>query len=120
MDRITIESISARGRHGWTSEERSTPQALTIDLMLELDLQPAGTSDDLSDTVDYAALRSRIVEGVETSSYALLEKLAASLLETLFEDARIRQASLRIAKPGMLDGATPSVTLQRDNPRARS
>ena len=120
MDRIAIDDIHVAGRHGWTNEERSTPQTLTIDLELELDLQRSGATDDLADTVDYAALHRRIVETVTVSSYALLEKLGAVLLDAIFEDLRIARASLRIAKPGILDGATPSVTLRRENPRARS
>ena len=40
------------------------------------------------------------------------------MLDALFEDRRIRHATLRIAKPEVLDGATPSVTVRRENPRA--
>lgn len=119
MDRIAIRGIHARGRHGWTSEERSTPQSLTIDVELELDLRRAGLSDDLADTVDYAMLRRRIVEIVQSSSFALIERLGAALIHALFEDGRIVRAELRIAKPAILDGATPSVTLRRENLRAK-
>lgn len=120
MDRIAIRDIRARGCHGWTSEERATPQLLTIDVELDLDLRCAGKSDDLADTVDYAALHRRIVEIVEASSYALLEKLGDAVLDAVFEDRRIVRASLCIAKPDLLDGASPSVTLHRENPRANA
>ena len=91
---------------------------MTIDLELELDLQRAGRSDDLADTVDYAALHRRIIEIVESSSYALLEKLGDALLDAAFADRRVARATLRIAKPEILEGATPSVTLRRENPHA--
>jgi FolB domain-containing protein len=117
VDRIAIHDIRARGCYGWTSEERATPQPLTIDVDLELDVQRAAHSDDLADTVDYAALHRRIVEIVESASHALLEKLGAVLLDAIFEDRRIAGATLRITKPGFLDGASPSVTLHRENPR---
>lgn len=120
MDRIAIETIRARGRHGWTTAERSAPQTLMIDVEVKLDLRRAGVSDDLADTVDYAAIARRVVHIVETSSYALLERLGTALLEAIFEDRRITRATLRIAKPELLDGATPSVTLRRENPRAAS
>lgn len=119
MDSITIAAIHASGCHGWTAEERATPQWLRVDVALELDLQRAGETDDLGVTVDYAALHRRIVRIVESSSYALLEKLAAVLLAAIFEDARVVRATLTIGKPDILNGATPAVTLQRDNPRAR-
>lgn len=118
MDRIAIHDIRARGRHGWTSEERATPQLLQIDVELDLDLQRAAASDELPDTVDYAALHRSIVAIVETSSYALLERLGAAVLAAIFEDRRVVCANVRIAKPELLDGATPSVRLHRENPRA--
>jgi dihydroneopterin aldolase len=118
VDRIAIENIRAFGRHGWSEDERKQPQRLTIDIELKLDLQRAGTSDDLGDTVDYAELQRRIVERVETTSYALLERLATVLLDDIFADRRIAHASVRIAKPEILEGATPSVTVRRDNSQA--
>lgn len=116
MDRIALRDIHALGRYGWTSEERAMPQPLTIDLELELDLGRACVSDDLDDTIDYAALHGRIVEIVESSSFALLERLGAAVLDVILEDHRISNATVCIAKPQLLDGATPSVTLRRANP----
>jgi dihydroneopterin aldolase len=67
----------------------------------------------LSRTMDYAALHGRIVRIVAATSYALLERLAADLLDAVLEDRRVARAEVTIAKPGILDGATPSVTLSR-------
>jgi FolB domain-containing protein len=118
VDCIEIRDIRARGRHGWTAEERSAPQDLAIDVDLELDLRTAAVSDRLGDTADYAALHRRIVTVVETSSYGLIERLAAALLDEIFVDSRVVRAKVRIAKPQLLSGATPSVTLHRENARA--
>lgn len=117
MDRIALRGVRAFGRHGWAPGERERPGLFEIDLTIETDLQPAQKSDDLSQTVDYDALCRRIVGIVENTSYALLERLAGELLAAVFEDPRISHASLTISKPGILDGATPAVTLDRNNPR---
>ena len=56
---------------------------------------------------------------VSTTSYALLERLAGDLLDAVFDDARVLRAQVTVSKPAILDGATPSVTLERANPRTR-
>jgi 7,8-dihydroneopterin aldolase/epimerase/oxygenase len=117
MDRITLRGLRALGRHGWLPGERDRAQPFELELSVELDLRAAAAGDDLQETVDYAALSRRITGVVESTSFALLERLAGEILETVFEDRRIARASLTIAKPAILDGATPSVTLDRGNPR---
>ncbi|HEV3091401.1 MAG TPA: dihydroneopterin aldolase [Candidatus Cybelea sp.] len=117
MDRISLRGVRAYGRHGWEARERQQPQPFAIDVDAEIDLAAAQSSDDLAETMDYAALHRRIVAIVERTSYALVERLAADVLEAIFDDARVARASVTIAKPGILDGATPAVTLDRPNPR---
>ncbi|HUA10279.1 MAG TPA: dihydroneopterin aldolase [Candidatus Acidoferrales bacterium] len=114
MDRIVLHDIVAQGRHGVHAGEREHAQPFRIDLVLQLDLSRAAASDDLHDTINYAALHRRIVEIVQTRSYALLEKLASVILDEVASDDRIRVADISIAKPGILDGATPSVRLIRE------
>ena len=116
MDRITLRGVRAYGRHGWEAAERDRAQPFAIDLDAEIDLRAAQRSDDLSETIDYAALHRRVVAIVANTSYALLERLAADILEAVFEDHRVARAIVTIAKPAILDGATPSVTFDRSNP----
>ena len=89
----------------------------SVDLDAEIDLRPAAASDDLANTLNYAALHRRLVRIVSTTSYALLERLAGRLLDEVFADNRVARAELTVSKPEILAGATPSVTLARDNPR---
>jgi dihydroneopterin aldolase len=91
--------------------EKDVPQPFDIDVSLELDLSAARASDALSDTLDYAALHATIVRLVDERSYDLIERLGADLLAAILADARVRAASVRIAKPLKLAGATPAVTL---------
>jgi len=114
MDRIVLHDIIVQGRHGVYEHERADAQPFRLDLVLELDLSRAAASDDLNDTINYAAIHRRIVEIVSTRSYALLERLAGVILDEVATDERIVRADLSIAKPGLLDGATPSVRLIRE------
>lgn len=115
MDRITLRGVRAFGHHGWEAGEREAAQPFEIDLDVEIDLREAQVRDDLAQTLDYAALHRRIVGIVENTSYALLERLAAEIVEAVFEDRRVVRAVLSIAKPGVLGGATPAVVFDRVN-----
>lgn len=117
MDAIRLRGVRAYGHHGADAGERARRQPIEIDVTAEIDLHSAQASDDLSQTSDYAALRERLVRVVATTSYALLERLAADLLDAVFADCRVQRAEVTVSKPGILDGATPSVTLERANPR---
>lgn len=120
MDAIRLQRIRAYGRLGADPGERERRQPIEIDVTAEIDLRGAAASDDLADTLDYAALRNRLVRIVATTSYALLERLASDLLEAVFLDARVSAATITLSKPEVLDGATPSITLKRRNPRAQT
>jgi dihydroneopterin aldolase len=113
-DRIEIRGLRAYGRHGANPGERDHAQAFDIDLELELDLSAARTSDELADTLDYAALHADVLELVRARSYALLERLGDEVVRTLLRDPRVRAASVRIAKPNLLGGATPAVTVRAE------
>ncbi len=118
MDTIALRGIRAYGKHGANPGERDHPQPFDIDLEVDIDLTAARATDSLADTVDYAALHLSITAMVRTHSYALLERLGAAILADVFTDARIVAARLTLAKPGLLDGATPAVTLRSANPSA--
>lgn len=120
MDRIALRGIAARGRHGANPGERDVEQTLSVDVEFNLDLRVAERSDRLEETVDYAQIHASITRIVASNSYCLLERLAGHILDDMFADRRIVCAQLTIGKPNLLDGATPSVTLVRDNPNYRA
>ncbi len=117
MDRIKLSGIRAFGRHGVTAEERAGAQPFDVDLTVECDLSGAARDDEIAKTIDYARLHQRVVAAVTGPSHALLERLARAILDAVFEDGRIAGAEVTVGKPGVLDGATPSVTLARPNDR---
>ena len=114
---IELRGVRAYGRHGADPPERDRPQPLDLDLRLEVDLAAARVSDELADTIDYAGLHARILRIVATESYRLLERLGERVLAELMADARIRSAALTLAKPGLLAGATPAVTVRSERGR---
>ncbi len=119
MDVIALARMRVAGRHGAFAAERACAQPFDLDVVVELDLRRAAASDDLADTLDYAQLHRRITQVVGSTSFALLERLAGEILDVIFSDPRVARAEVAIAKPALLEGATPSVRLRRDNPGYR-
>jgi dihydroneopterin aldolase len=117
-DRIELHNIRAWGKHGCTPSERESEQPLDINLVLEIDLSSAQVSDALSDTVDYAVIYGQVLQIVGNTSFSLLEKLAAEILSAIFAHTLVKAAQISIAKPGVFDGATPIVTIDRVNTKA--
>lgn len=116
---MRIDGIRAFGRHGADPGERDAPQPFDVTIVLEADLEAGASSDELKQTVDYAVLRDRAVQIVESTSFRLIERLASEIAHAALEDSRVAHAKITIAKPGILHGATPSVTLRRSNPKFR-
>ena len=98
LDRILIERLEFRGRCGVTPEERAKPQPMAINLELQCELGPAGLSDNLSLTIDYAAVITRVVQVASAQEASLLEALADRLLTMLFDEFPAETVSLWIRK----------------------
>jgi dihydroneopterin aldolase len=111
--------MRVKGKHGANPGERDAAQPFDVDIWLEMDLDAAAHSDDLGDTLNYAELHERVTRIVQNTSFALLERLAAEILRSVFADPRVARAQVQIGKPALLAGATPSVRLRRENPRYR-
>jgi dihydroneopterin aldolase len=112
LDTIAVRGIRAYGKHGANPGERDFVQPFDLELELDVDLRAARASDELADTLDYAALHALIVRAVRERSYRLLERLGDVILAEILRDERIAAARLTIAKPMLLAGATPAVTVR--------
>jgi dihydroneopterin aldolase len=117
MDLITLSGMRVYGRHGANPGERDAEQPFDLEIHVEMDLSDAAYTDDLADTLNYADLHQRAVAIVQSTSFLLLERLGAEILNEIFRDPRVVRAEVALAKPALLGGATPCVRLRRDNPR---
>lgn len=98
MDHILVRQLRALGVHGVLPEERDRPQPFEVDLDLEIDLGPAGTSDALADTVDYGALIGAVEAVVTSERHQLLERLAARIAEACRQDPRVARVTVTVRK----------------------
>jgi len=102
MDRILIKDLLVRCVIGVHNEERRDKQDVLINLSLSVDLQKAGTSDRLEDSVDYRALNKQILSMAENSQFHLVESLAQAVADICLGNPSIKEASVRVVKPGAL------------------
>ena len=99
MDKIILKDMEFFGYHGVLPEERSLGQRFIIDLELELDLKPAGASDDVSRTVDYAAVFELAKNSVTGRSYFLIEALAEDIANRVLAQFPVEAVVVRVKKP---------------------
>ena len=105
-DRILLEGMVFHGRHGTLPAERELGQPFVVDIELRLDLQPAGLSDDLTQTVDYSEVHRQAKEIVEGPPVSLIETLAERIASTVLKDfSAVEAVDVKVAKPNVrLDG----------------
>jgi FolB domain-containing protein len=102
MDRILISDLLVRCIIGVRDEERRDKQDVLINLSLSVDLRKAGTSDRLEDSVDYRALNKQILRMAESSQFHLVEALAQAVADICLGNPSIKEATVRVEKPGAL------------------
>jgi len=122
-DCIRLTGLRVFGRHGVASHERRDGQEFVVDVTVWLDLARAAVTDDLADTLDYAALATRAAAVVGGEPCGLIETLAARIVDDVLRDERAHAAEVTVHKPAApipLDFADVAVTVRRSRRGAES
>lgn len=98
MDGIIVEGLVVPARVGVTAEERAQPQEVRVDLELHLDLDEAGRSDDLSDTLDYSEVTSSVSRLLKDMEAHLLEHVAESVAAMLLRRREVEGVTVQVKK----------------------
>lgn len=102
-DKLVLRGLKFLGFHGVNEDEKQFLQLFLVDVDAWLDLEKAGKTDNLEDTVSYTALHGVIKEVVEGPHFDLLEALANSITTTIFSrfpcvtDVRVRVGKPKVA-----------------------
>lgn len=99
MDCIQLTGIRCYGYTGYLPEEQVLGQRFEVDLTLWLDLAVAGKSDVIEDTLDYRSVISTVQQLVKTSKFALIERLATAIAESILASDSVTQVQVRLSKP---------------------
>jgi dihydroneopterin aldolase len=106
LDQVYIDALHVETLIGVYDFERTAMQALYLDIALDFDCIPAGTSDDLSKALDYDALSKRIRHWSSQQSFELLESYGHQLCQLIHDEFGISAVELRINKPAAVKGCS--------------
>ncbi len=101
-DRLSLLGMRFHARHGVLPHEKVEPQPFEVDLILHADLSAAAASDDLADTVDYAALHDLVAAIVGGPSFELIEGLAGAIARATLaatDPLVVEAVEVRVRKP---------------------
>lgn len=102
MDKIYIRDLLTQCIIGVNEEERHTKQDVVINITLHADLSRAGRTDDFYDTVDYKAVKQKVLAMVESSKYFLIEALAEKIAQICLEFEVVELVDILVEKPAAL------------------
>lgn len=112
MGTIALNQIRTFSFHGCLKEEGLIGSDYEISLKLDLSLEEAGTTDSLSDTIDYVAVHKLVVEEMDKNS-KLIEHVAHRILKVLFREfPQLDSAEVSVSKINPpIGGDVASVTV---------
>ncbi len=120
-DEVFLEALRFYAYHGVNPEERIQGQRFIVDIRLATDLRAAGVSDDLTQTVNYSAVYTRVKAIVEGPPRDLIEALAEDIASALLADfpattaVRVTVRKPEVALKGaMLDAAGVCIHRERE------
>ena len=100
MQRIYIKGLEIFAFHGVNPEEKADGQKFILDITLHADLSAAMASDDLADTVNYAAVRKAVQRVMTGEKYDLIEHTAARVADAILADfPQVAKAEVLLKKP---------------------
>ncbi len=118
-DVIELDEFIVPCTLGVLEKEQRTVQTLAISLRMELDLEGAA-GGDLTQSVDYAAIRDQVRFLAQHGRFRLLETLAFGIARLVLSppapgEARVGIDGVRVhlRKPDILDDAVPGITISR-------
>ncbi|RJU02166.1 dihydroneopterin aldolase [Arthrobacter frigidicola] len=99
LDAVSLTGISAIGHHGVFDFERRDGQPFLVDVVLHLDLRPAGTSDDLTRTAHYGEVAELVSSIIAGKPFQLIEALAETIAAEILARYPVEAVDVTVHKP---------------------
>lgn len=117
MDSIQIRDLEIYCHHGVLKEENVLGQKFLVSVVMYMDTRPAGESDELERSINYAEVACVVKEEMEQKNYRLIEAAAEHLARRiLFRFPMAERVQVEIKKPWapiLLPLDTVSVCIER-------
>lgn len=98
MDWIRLTHIRCYGFTGFLPEEQALGQWFEVDVAMQVDVRSAGLTDRIAETLDYRGVIQRIQTCVQTSRFALVERLAQAIADSVLEDVMVQEVQVQLHK----------------------
>jgi dihydroneopterin aldolase len=105
-DRILMRGLAFYGYHGVMPEENRLGQRFIVDIDLSVPLGDAGRTDDLTKTVNYAAVLVDVRAIVEGPPVKLIETVAERIAAKILGAYGVDEVRVRVKKPDVPIPAT--------------
>lgn len=103
MDTVFIRGLEINTIIGCYDHEKVKPQRIVLDIEMAWDIEAAAQSDDLSDTLDYNAVRLGIEEVCNKERFELVESLAERIGQFIMLTFSVPGLRIRLAKPEAIE-----------------
>jgi 7,8-dihydroneopterin aldolase/epimerase/oxygenase len=118
-DEIRIEELELMARVGVPAEERADPQRLVVSITLQPLHSFGDTGDDLSRTIDYAAVCAEVRRFVGRRQDKLIETLADEIAAHLLRQFKLLAVELELRKFVLPETRYVAVRVARGRPLSR-
>ena len=100
MDTIHIKGLRLFAYHGVGAEEKRDGQNFVLDIAMKGDLSQARRSDDLNETINYAAVCGTVREAFTKESFDLIARAAQQVCEAVLEGyPKVEEVTVLLKKP---------------------
>jgi dihydroneopterin aldolase len=106
MDIVFIENFIGQTVIGIDSSELHVPQPVRMNLAIGVPAIRACKTDRIEDTINYAAVRSALLDLFASHRVQLLEALAETIAQLLIADFGAHWVRVSLAKPAKFDDVT--------------
>ncbi len=102
MEIIRIKNLLLRTQIGFNQHELGKMQDLLLNIEIYYSIAGEETSDNPAEALDYRTICKKIIQMVESSHYALLEKVANNVCNLIMEIERVQKVNIEVDKPHAL------------------
>ena len=107
MDKIILKNMRFFGHHGVFEDERRKGQDFLLDIEIYLDLDAAGETDRIENTIDYTEIYSLAKRITEECRFRLIEGLADCISKNILSRyEKVKKTVVRVRKKpdAVMDG----------------
>jgi dihydroneopterin aldolase len=113
LNRIVLHRIPMNAHIGVYAWEKEIPQPIVVDVEFDLPGSGACITDELTDTVDYAAVVALLKDVAITKPHRLVEAMAETMCHALHERFGLHHIRLTLLKLAPFPGSEVGIVVER-------